>query len=118
MQIGMIGLGRMGGGMVTRLLRGGHQCVVFDQTARGRPGDDELGASGTASLAEFVSRLTTPRAIWMMVPAGVVDATIDELTPLLRADDVVVDGGNSHYVDDLGAPGHWRHAGCITSMPA
>ena len=109
MQIGMIGLGRMGGGMVTRLLRGGHECVVFDRHPKAVQAMTALGAAGTSSLAEFVSRLTIPRAIWMMVPAGVVDATIDELTPLLGADDLVVDGGNSHYVDDL------RRARALTS---
>ena len=101
MQLGMIGLGRMGGGMVTRLLRGGHECVVFDRQRAAVDSMTAKGAVGAASLADFASRLQTPRAIWVMVPAGVVDATIDELTPLLAAGDLLIDGGNSHYIDDI-----------------
>jgi 6-phosphogluconate dehydrogenase len=101
MQLGMIGLGRMGGGMVTRLVRGGHDCVVFDRNAAAVAAMTQLGASGADSLDAFVSRLATPRTIWIMVPAAVVDALLDQLTPLLGAGDIVVDGGNSHYVDDL-----------------
>ena len=101
MQLGMIGLGRMGGGMVTRLLEAGHDCVVFDRQPDAVAAMTAQGAVGSASLAEFVSRLTAPRAIWIMVPAAVVDSTLDDLTPLLSADDIVIDGGNSHYVDDL-----------------
>ena len=101
MQLGMIGLGRMGGGMVTRLLDGGHDCVVFDRQPDAVAAMTAQGAAGSTSLAELVARLTAPRAIWIMVPAAVVDATLDELVPLLTAGDLVIDGGNSHYIDDL-----------------
>src|SRR5262245_47191579 len=101
MQLGMIGLGRMGANMVRRLLRGGHECVVFDRSAKAV---DELvkeKASGATSLAEFVKKLTKPRAIWLMVPAAVVDATISELLAHLEPGDILIDGGNSYYVDDI-----------------
>ena len=101
MQIGMIGLGRMGSGMVKRLLRAGHDCVVFDRQPAAGAALARDGAVAASSLADLVSRLTTPRAIWLMVPAGVVDAALEELAPLLSRGDLVVDGGNSHYVDDL-----------------
>ena len=101
MQLGMIGLGRMGANMVRRLLRGGHQCVVYD---RGPHAVKELvkeQALGAASLADLVKNLTKPRAIWLMVPAAAVDQTIAELAPLLDEGDILIDGGNSYYVDDL-----------------
>ena len=101
MQLGMIGLGRMGANMVRRLLRGGHQCVVYD---RGPHAVKELvkeQALGAASLADLVKNLTKPRAIWLMVPAAAVDQTIAELAPLLDEADILIDGGNSYYVDDL-----------------
>ncbi len=101
MQIGMIGLGRMGASMVTRLLRGGHDCVVHDQAPEGIARLAALGATGAASLQQFVDALKAPRAVWMMVPAAAVDAVLEELTPLLQAGDIVIDGGNSHYHDDL-----------------
>ncbi|QEL15961.1 phosphogluconate dehydrogenase (NAD(+)-dependent, decarboxylating) [Limnoglobus roseus] len=101
MQLGMIGLGRMGGNMVERLMRDGHKCVVHDRSAEAVARSAAGGATGANSLAEFVSKLDTPRAIWVMVPAGVVDATLAELVPLLAPDDVVIDGGNSYYVDDI-----------------
>ena len=101
MQIGMIGLGRMGASMVTRLLRDGHACVVHDHAADSVARLVALGATGADSLQQFVGSLTTPRAIWLMVPAAVVDALLDQLTPLLQAGDCVIDGGNSHYHDDL-----------------
>ena len=101
MQLGMIGLGRMGGSMVRRLLRGGHTCVVFDSQAASVAKSAQDGAIGSGSLEEFTSKLNTPRIIWMMVPAAVVDATLDELTPHLHSGDIVVDGGNSHYIDDI-----------------
>jgi 6-phosphogluconate dehydrogenase len=101
MQLGMIGLGRMGGGMVTRLLEGGHDCVVFDRQPDAVAAMTAQGAVGSTSLAEFVSQIRTPRAIWIMVPAAVVDSTLDDLAPLLSPGDIVIDGGNSHYVDDL-----------------
>ncbi len=99
MKIGMIGLGRMGANMTRRLLRAGHQCVVFDV----KPGvaRELTGATPAGSLAELAQGLEAPRAVWMMLPAGVVDPTLRELAPLLGRDDVVVDGGNSHYQDAI-----------------
>src|ERR1700710_1757541 len=96
MQLGMIGLGRMGANMVRRLMKGGHKCVVFDLN---QPAVDNLikeGADGTTVLADFVKKLTGPRTIWMMVPAAVVDKTIASLLPLLEPGDTLIDGGNSH----------------------
>src|SRR4029077_351478 len=101
MQLGMIGLGRMGANMVRRLLRGGHQCVVFDRSARAVEGLAKDKAIGAASLAEFVKKLDKPRAVWLMVPAAVVDATISDLLAHLEPGDIVIDGGNSYYVDDI-----------------
>ena len=101
MQLGMIGLGRMGSNMVRRLMRGGHHCVVHDVSSEAVRRMAGEGAVGASSLDDFVARLEDPRAIWMMVPAAVVDATLDDLAPRLAAGDVVVDGGNSHYRDDV-----------------
>jgi 6-phosphogluconate dehydrogenase len=101
MQLGMIGLGRMGGNMVRRLMRGGHSCVVYDRASPPIEALVKEGAAGGASLAEFVSKLTPPRTVCLMVPAAIVDATIDELAPLLGKDDTIIDGGNSHYQDDI-----------------
>ncbi|MGB6358663.1 MAG: NADP-dependent phosphogluconate dehydrogenase, partial [Candidatus Acidiferrales bacterium] len=101
MQIGMIGLGRMGANMVRRLMRGGHQCVVFDMNAANVQQLAGEGAAGANSLGEFVKKLNKPRAIWLMVPAGVVDATLSQLSPLLESGDIVIDGGNSYYIDDI-----------------
>ena len=101
MQLGMIGLGRMGGGMVTRLLRGGHSCVVFDRNAKAIDDMSKQGAQGAKSLGDFVAAIATPRVIWIMVPAAVVDATLDELAPLVSSGDILIDGGNSYYIDDL-----------------
>ena len=101
MQLGMVGLGRMGGSMVRRLLRGGHQCVVFDLDAAAMAPLAKEGATPSPSLAAFVARLEAPRAVWLMVPAAVVDRTVDSLMPLLQPGDVVIDGGNSNYTDDL-----------------
>ena len=101
MQIGMIGLGRMGANMARRLLRGGHDCVVFDMSEKAV---DELvheWASGAASLAELANKLAKPRAVWLMVPAAVVDQSIASLVPLLEDGDTIIDGGNSYYVDDI-----------------
>jgi 6-phosphogluconate dehydrogenase len=101
MQLGLIGLGRMGSNMVRRLLRAGHQCVVFDRVPKAV---DELAkekAIGASSLADFVSTLEKPRAIWLMVPAAAVDASIADLLPLVEAGDILIDGGNSYYVDDI-----------------
>jgi 6-phosphogluconate dehydrogenase len=101
MQLGMIGVGRMGGSMVRRLIRGGHACVVFDEQTERTVSLARDGAGATDSLAGFVAALDTPRAVWLMVPAGAVDALEHELVPLLEPGDVVVDGGNSHYVDAI-----------------
>src|SRR5580692_350743 len=101
MQLGMIGLGRMGANMVRRLINGGHSCVVFDRSPQvvGELVKDK--ASGAASLAELTSKLAKPRAVWLMVPAAVVDQTIADLLPHLEAGDILIDGGNSYYVDDI-----------------
>ena len=101
MQVGMIGLGRMGGNMVRRFLRGGHACVVYDVSRDAVGALAKEGATGAASMDDFVARLARPRTVWLMVPAAVVDATLEELVPRLAADDVVVDGGNSYYRDDI-----------------
>jgi 6-phosphogluconate dehydrogenase len=101
MQLGMIGLGRMGANMVRRLMRGGHSCVVHDTAAAAVQTLAKEGATGAIELDDFVARLAVPRTIWLMVPAGVVDATLDALLPKLAAGDVVVDGGNSYYRDDI-----------------
>jgi len=101
MQLGMIGLGRMGANMVRRLLKGGHECVVFDMSAKVVAELVKESAVGSASLAEFVKTLEKPRAVWLMVPAGVVDKTIADLAPHLEAGDILIDGGNSYYIDDI-----------------
>jgi 6-phosphogluconate dehydrogenase len=101
MQLGMIGLGRMGANMVRRLMRAGHGCVVHDVSAEATRALAGEGAEPGLSLDELVAKLAPPRAIWLMVPAGVVDATLASLTPLLGKDDVVIDGGNSFYRDDV-----------------
>ena len=101
MQIGMIGLGRMGANMVRRLLRAGHECVVFDTSPAAVAGLVAEKAVGSASLPELVRKLSRPRAVWMMVPAAVVDRTIVDLVPVLEKGDILVDGGNSCYVDDI-----------------
>jgi len=101
MQLGMIGLGRMGANMVHRLLKGGHQCVVYDMSPKAVAEVVKDKAVGTASLAEFARTLTKPRAVWLMVPAGVVDKTIADLLPHLESGDILIDGGNSYYIDDI-----------------
>jgi len=101
MQLGMVGLGRMGANMVRRLLRRGHQCVVFDRSSGAVEELVREKAVGAASLQEFVRGLRKPRAIWLMVPAGAVDRAIAELLPHLEADDILIDGGNSYYIDDI-----------------
>jgi 6-phosphogluconate dehydrogenase len=101
MQLGMIGLGRMGSNMVRRLLKSGHQCVVFDRSPNVVHELVKEKATGTTSMADLVTKLDRPRAIWLMVPAAVVDETIGELSPLLESGDVIIDGGNSYYVDDI-----------------
>jgi 6-phosphogluconate dehydrogenase len=97
----MIGLGRMGANMVRRLLRGGHDCVVYDMSAKAVAELVKEKAVGSGSLAEFTKSLTKPRAVWLMVPAGVVDKTIADLLPHLEEGDILIDGGNSYYVDDI-----------------
>ena len=101
MQLGMIGLGRMGANMVRRLIKGGHQCVVFDLSPKAVEEMVKEKAVGASSFAEFVKRLDKPRALWLMVPAAVVDKTIAELLPLLGRGDILIDGGNSYYIDDI-----------------
>ena len=101
MQLGMIGLGRMGANMVRRLMRGGHECVVYDAFPAAIATLAAEGAIGSSTLDEFIGKLTAPKAVWLMVPAGVVDATLDQLVPKLKAGDIVIDGGNSYYIDDL-----------------
>jgi 6-phosphogluconate dehydrogenase len=101
MQVGMIGLGRMGSNMVRRLMRAGHECVVYDVTPDAVERLASEGADGAPSLEDFVNRLRQPRCICVMVPAAFVDDTIEKLVPLLQADDTIIDGGNSYYRDDL-----------------
>jgi len=101
MQLGMIGLGRMGANLVRRLMRDGHRCVAYDRNPDVVRSLAAEGATGAESLADFVAKLDKPRAMWIMVPAGVVESTLEQLRPLLEADDIVIDGGNSYYRDDL-----------------
>ena len=101
MQLGMIGLGRMGAGLVHRLMDDGHTCVAYDVTAAAVDALAKDGATGTKTLKDFVAALSTPRAIWIMVPAAVVDSTLTDLVPLLDKGDIVIDGGNSYYKDDI-----------------
>ena len=101
MQLGMIGLGRMGASMVRRLLKRGHECVVYARRPAAVASLQKDGAIGTASLQEMVSRMAKPRALWLMVPAAAVDQVLDDLTPLVEAGDIVIDGGNSYYRDDI-----------------
>jgi len=108
MQLGMIGLGRMGANMVRRLIDRGHECVVYDRSAKAVSDLASEGAAGAKSLVDFARKLAKPRAIWLMVPAAVVDATIAELLPNLEAGDILIDGGNSYYIDDI------RHAKELT----
>jgi 6-phosphogluconate dehydrogenase len=101
MQLGMIGLGRMGANMVRRRLKGGHECVVFNRSPKPVAELVKEGAVGTASLAEFARTLTKPRAVWLMVPVGVVEETVADLLPHLERGDILIDGGNSYYIDDI-----------------
>jgi 6-phosphogluconate dehydrogenase len=111
MELGMIGLGRMGASMVQRLEKAGHHCVVYDMSAEAVGAAAKTGATGTGSLEEFVKALAKPRAVWLMVPAGVVDDELAKLVPLLDADDVVIDGGNSYYHDDIRRAGELKEKG-------
>jgi 6-phosphogluconate dehydrogenase len=101
MQLGMVGLGRMGANMVRRLIRGGHECVVFDRSPKVVQALVAEKALGTLDLKDLVKSLQPPRAVWLMVPAGVVDETISNIAPLLEAGDILIDGGNSYYIDDI-----------------
>jgi 6-phosphogluconate dehydrogenase len=107
MQIGMIGLGRMGANMVRRLMRAGHGCVVYDRNTDAVSALEKEGATGSTSAADFAAKLEKPRAIWMMVPAAVVDQVVDDLSPHLEEGDILIDGGNSYYRDDM------RHAKAV-----
>ncbi len=111
MQLGMIGLGRMGANMVRRLMRSGHECVVFDMNSDAVADMEKEGALGARDLEEFVGKLNKPRAAWIMVPAAVVDQTVDTLAGLLDADDIIIDGGNSYYKDDINRAGKLRPKG-------
>src|SRR6516164_6796165 len=111
MQLGMIGLGRMGGNMVVRLLKAGHECVVYDSHSAVVQDMIGKGAVGATALPEFVKRLGKPRAVWLMVPAAVVDPVLADVTPLLEGGDIVIDGGNSYYHDDIRRAGELRAKG-------
>ncbi len=101
MQLGMIGLGRMGANMVRRLIKGGHECVVFDRSPESVAQLGKDGAAGSSSLDDFLSKLKPPRAVWLMVPAAVVDQTLEQLASRMQKGDVIIDGGNSYYIDDI-----------------
>ena len=101
MQLGMVGLGRMGANMVRRLLKGGHECVVFDMSPKAVSELTAENAVGSTSLADLVKKLEKPRAVWLMVPAAVVDKSIADILPALEPDDILIDGGNSYYIDDI-----------------
>src|ERR1044072_6117586 len=101
MQIGMIGVGRMGANMVKRLLRGGHECVVNDRNPEAVQALVAAGAAGATSLDGFIAKLKPPRAIWLMIPAALVDTILDQLLTIVDAGDVIIDGGNSYYIDDI-----------------
>ncbi len=101
MQLGMVGLGRMGANMVRRLMKAGHECVVFDMSPKSVEELVKEKAVGSSSLKDFASKLTKPRAVWLMIPAAVVDETIASIVPYLGASDILIDGGNSYYIDDI-----------------
>jgi len=111
MQIGMIGLGRMGANMVRRLLHGGHECVVNDRNPEAVKALEAEGAIGAASLDGFIAKLKPPRAIWLMIPAGLVDTMLHQLVEAVDADDIIIDGGNSFYVDDIRRAGELKAKG-------
>ena len=120
MQIAMVGLGRMGANMVRRLIKGGHECVVFDHSQEAIAALAKEGATPSSSLEDMAGKLKTPRAVWLMVPAGAVDATVNDLKGHLQGDDIIIDGGNSYYVDDLRrakelAPSGLKWVDCGTS---
>ena len=102
MQLGMIGVGRMGGSMAVRLIRGGHQIVVYSARAESREKfAKQTGATAASSLEDFIAKLVPPRAAWLMIPAAAVDHTLSDLAPLMQKDDIIIDGGNSYYIDDI-----------------
>jgi 6-phosphogluconate dehydrogenase len=101
MQLGMIGLGRMGANMVRRLVSGGHHCVVYDRNSEAVSALASEGVMGASSLYDFINKLQPPRAVWLMVPAAGVDDSINDLSPLMTGDDIIIDGGNSYFVDDI-----------------
>jgi len=101
MEIGMIGLGRMGANMVRRLLKADHRCVVYDRSTSAVQTLVDVGAVGTSSVNDFIEKLSTPRAIWLMIPAALVDSTLGELSGIVSANDIIIDGGNSYYIDDI-----------------
>jgi len=111
MQLGMVGLGRMGANMVRRLLKAGHQCVVYDRSPQSVAELVKEGAVGAASLDELVQKLKPPRPVWLMIPAGFVDGTLKDLTGKLSKDDIVIDGGNSYYIDDIRRAGELKQKG-------
>ena len=116
MQLGMIGLGRMGANMVRRLIKGRHECVVYDTHPDAVKSLVSEGAVGAGSLEEFVKKLSKPRAVWLMVPAGVVDSALADMVRLLERGDIVIDGGNSYYVDDIRRAKELATKDCTTSM--
>jgi len=111
MELGMIGLGRMGSSMVQRLQRAGHHCVAYDTAPAAVEALKKVGAGGAGSLEEMVKMMTKPRAIWLMLPAAVVGPTLEKLVPLLETDDIVIDGGNSYYHDDIRRAGELKEKG-------
>ncbi|MHB2024038.1 MAG: NAD(P)-binding domain-containing protein, partial [Mycobacteriales bacterium] len=111
MQLGMVGLGRMGAGLVRRLARAGHECVVYDVNSDAVSALEGEGFSGAHDLAELAAKLSAPRAVWVMVPAGVTGATVDALAKVLAPGDIVIDGGNSYYRDDIERAGRLAASG-------
>ena len=118
MQTGMVGLGRMGSNMVRRLLRGGHECVVFNRSPAPVKELVKEGAIGAFSLDDFAAKLGKPRVAWMMVPAAAVDNTLADLSARFEKGDIIVDGGNSYYIDDIRRAEALKAKGCITSIRA
>src|SRR2546423_863876 len=115
MQMGMIGLGRMGANMARRLLAGGHRCVVFDRSPKAVEELTRAKAVGASTIVDLVKKLETPRAVWLMVPAAAVDATISDLVPHLASGDILIDGGDSHFLDDIrAAPRAWASCAAPT----
>ncbi|MGA7903359.1 MAG: NAD(P)-binding domain-containing protein, partial [Terrimicrobiaceae bacterium] len=111
MQLGMVGLGRMGANMVRRLIKQGHQCVVYDANPKAVTQLVADGATGASSLAEFASKLNAPRNAWIMVPAAITDKVVDELASHLESGDTIIDGGNSYFRDDRRRSAHLKKAG-------